>query len=119
MSQRFNPRAAGGGTPTKPTTVNQTPPSKANITTVPVPLASTTLLLANPNRRGAIFWNDHGSATVYLALGTLLASNLVFSVKLGPGAFYELKFPAFTGDISAASSLLIGDANVLVTELLP
>jgi hypothetical protein len=118
MSNRILPRAAGGGTPSNPTAVAQAAPSTATIATVDVGQVAVALLLANPKRQGAIFWNDGPTGSVFIALGTP-ASDTVFTVKIAPGSFYELKFPVFTGFISAISDLLVGSAAVRVTELLP
>jgi len=74
---------------------------------------STTLLAANPARRGALFFND-SDAFLYLKLGTVAATN-DFTVRLSPGGYYEIPAPIWNGEIDGIWSAATG--AVQVTEL--
>lgn len=51
--------------------------------------SDTEILASNGNRKGAMFFND-STEILYLALAAGTSSATAFSVKLDPGAFYEL-----------------------------
>lgn len=87
-------------------------PATEAITTAPT-LATTvsTLLAANTARKGATVYNSSLLANAFLLLGaSATLSN--FTVRLVPGAYYELPY-GYTGTITA-----IGDAvgTLTVTE---
>lgn len=89
-----------------PTSSNVTPTAVAAAT------ASTTLLAANQNRKGATFWNN-STATLYLEIGAGASSN-AFAARLEAQGYYELPY-GYTGVISGAWSEANG--NCLVREL--
>jgi translation elongation factor EF-Tu-like GTPase len=64
-------------------------PSTGTITSVNDTNTSVTILAANRNRKGAAIFND-STADLYLALADVTASTTNFSVKLGPGDYFEL-----------------------------
>jgi hypothetical protein len=60
--------------------------------------SSQTILVANRNRVMASVFNN-SSTLLYLVWGST-ASNQAFTVKIVPGAHYELPIPTYLGDIS-------------------
>lgn len=84
------------------------------ITSVNAAITTTTLLAANTARVKATFYND-STATLYLALASG-ASTTVYTVQLGPGAYYETPTDiAYTGIITGIWSAAAG--AVRCTEL--
>lgn len=88
-------------------------PASAGATTTPA-LGTTvsTVLAANSARKGATVYNSSTLANAFLSLGGS-ATLSSFTVKLVPGAYYELPY-AFVGSVTA-----IGDAagTLTVSEL--
>lgn len=85
------------------------------ITSVVSATASTSLLAANANRLGAVFYND-STATLFLALSAT-ASTTAYTVQLAAGSFYELPDlgTIYTGAVTGIWSAANG--SVKVTEL--
>ncbi len=71
------------------------------------------LLTANPDRKGAIVFND-SSKNLYLKLG-LIASNASYTVLIPSMGYYELPLPMYTGQIDGIWSSAAGFARI--TEL--
>lgn len=86
-----------------------------NATTSEVPAANadTELLAANPNRKGAAFYNN-STATAYIKLGTG-ASTTSYLRPLGPGGFFELMIPTYKDVVHAFWTAADGEMHV--TEL--
>lgn len=91
----------------EPTSSTATPTTVASSTT------SVTILAANPNRKGATFWND-STAILYLEVGAT-ATTSAFTAKFFPQGYYELPFH-YTGVISGIWSAANG--NVLPREFI-
>ena len=89
-------------------------PGTSSVTSVAATVASTTLLSANTNRRGAMVFNDSASAVLYLKLGTS-ASTTSYTVQIPPNNYYELPSPVYTGTIDGIWDAAVGDARI--TEL--
>lgn len=75
---------------------------------------STTILASNPNRMLATVMNDSASANLFLMLAAGTASATNFTVKLVPGAYYELPI-RYTGIMIGIWDAAVGAARV--TEL--
>lgn len=90
-------------------TVQPVTSSTANATTVPSATASTTLLAANSNRKGATIYNS-STATLSLELGATAAAATAPIVML-PSDYYEVPF-GYTGQISGIWSAANGNAIV-------
>ena len=90
------------------------PPATSTVTAVNAAVASTLLLAANVNRKGASVYND-SAAEMYLKLGAG-ASNVSFSVDMLPGSYYEIPY-GYTGVIHGIWASATGSARV--TELTP
>jgi hypothetical protein len=58
-------------------------------TNVAASVTSVQLLAANASRLAFSIYNDSATADLYVAFGTADASATSFTVKLGPGDFYE------------------------------
>lgn len=90
--------------------------AKAGTATVPSPVASilttATLLASNTSRLGATIFND-STANLYVKFGTA-ASTSDFTVKLPPGAYYEVPF-LYTGVLTGTWDAINGNARM--TEL--
>lgn len=115
MSNRINPRAQGGGTPSNPTVVSQPAPTAAARTAHTVTnVAAVPLLAVDPLRKGAILWND-GPAALFVGFGTPDVTASDYSIQIASGAFYELKFPQYTGVATGILGVL-GSQTVRVTE---
>jgi hypothetical protein len=95
----------------KPVTIEA--PVNSNVTSVPASVSSVTLLDSNIARKGAIFYNN-SSASLYLKLGAV-ASTSSFTTKLGPGGYYQVPSPVYTGVIDGIWDAANG--SVLVTEI--
>ena len=85
----------------------------ATLSSVSDTASSTTLLAANPGRRGASIYND-STSTLYVKYGTT-ASATSFTVKLFPDDYHEV-FGGFTGRIDGIWSADASGA-ARVTEL--
>jgi len=106
MSQRFNPRAQGGGTP----------PSRATISKPTVTNGAAVVLLGlNAARKGATIWND-GPVDLLISLGGT-ASATDYSLKIPGGASGSLyTLPSgYTGSVSGILAAA-GSQTVRVTE---
>jgi hypothetical protein len=91
----------------------EAPATAGAFTSVANAAADGQVLSENVDRKGATVFNDDATATANLALG-FAASATDFSVKLGPGDYYEVPF-GYTGEIRRFSSAATG--NLRVTEL--
>jgi hypothetical protein len=82
----------------------------ATLSSVAAATSSTTILAANPARKGAVIYND-SSAICYLALAAT-ASTSAYSVQIPPQVAYELpSAPVYTGALSAVWSSATGAAR--------
>jgi len=95
---------------------SQAAPTTATVTSVAAAVVSTTILALNASRKAATVFNDSVSETLYLKLGAA-ASLISFTTKLGPGAYYEVPSPVYTGIITGIWSAAIGSARI--TEITP
>lgn len=86
----------------------------ATLTNVNDAATSSTLLAANPSRKGAYFFND-STVALYINYGAT-ASTTAFTVKVAAQGFYEMPEPIYTG---AINGIWDSDASgaVRVTEL--
>lgn len=92
----------------------ETPSSSATLTNVAGSASSVSLLLANPNRLGAIFFNDSASI-LYLKFGTI-ASTSSYTVQIPSNGYYELpRAHLYIGAIDGIWSAAAG--AVRITEL--
>ena len=89
-------------------------PSASAITSVAAAAVSTSLLVSNVDRRGAMIFNDSASASLYVKLGAT-ASLTSFTALVPPSGYYELPSPVYTGVIDGIWSAAVGDARI--TEL--
>lgn len=103
----------GGGIPI---VVSIAGPTTGVTTTIPVTVAPTVFLAANPARLGATIVNDSTNRFLYIKLGAGvgLAS---YSVRIGPNSYYELPFPAYTGVIEGRWNAITPGTFATVTEL--
>jgi hypothetical protein len=100
--------AGGASTPILSTTCT---PSRQPVTTTAV-----FLLLANPTRLGASFFNE-GPADCYLLLGGT-ATTSSYTVRIQPNQFYELvPNPLFTGQVTGITAS--GTCTMEMSELTP
>jgi hypothetical protein len=74
-----------------------------------------TLLAANIARIGMTVFND-STATLYMKYGAT-ASLTSFTVQMGPGAYWEMPVPIYTGQIDGIWSAANGNARI--TEMTP
>lgn len=89
-------------------------PGTSAVTSVAAAVASTSLLASNTSRRGATFYNDSASASLYIKLGAT-ASLTSFTVLVPPSGYYEVPSPVYTGAIDGIWDAAVGDARI--TEL--
>jgi hypothetical protein len=76
--------------------------------------SSTTLLAANATRKQALTFND-STANLYLDLTGGTASTTSYTVKVGPGGYFEIPWPVYTGAVTGIWDSAAGSARV--TEL--
>lgn len=69
----------------------------ATVSNVSSSATSVTLLASNAARRSAAFYND-STQVLYLKFGAT-ASATSFTVRLGPGDYFEMPVPIYTGVI--------------------
>lgn len=81
------------------------------MTSVTGSLSSQILLAANASRKMATFFNDSPSSTLFLALANNASTDL-YTVRLGPGAMYELPIPVYSGVITAVGTATTGSTKV-------
>jgi hypothetical protein len=90
-------------------------PSTSTVTAVASSATVVTLQAANANRKGLLIFND-STKNMRIKLGTgASASN--YSVLMTAKAYFEVPYPAYTGDITGIWESANG--NALVTEILP
>lgn len=94
-----------------PATVTVNYPTSSSVTPTPVTAAtaSTSLLSANVNRKGASIWNG-GTGTLYVEYGAT-ASTAAYAFKLDPNGYGEIPF-GYTGAVSGIWSATGGSALV-------
>lgn len=92
-------------------TVSPVRPSAAARTSVAGAIASTVLLAANANRRGATFFND-SAATLYLGEGATPVSTADYTVQVGPYGTYEIEPDGFTGELRGIWSAATGAVKI-------
>lgn len=88
----------------------------ATLTSVAAAVTSTTVIAANPNRRGLILHSTSGSAICYVRLGAAPASSALggHTFDLPAGGYWEAPF-GYTGEVRAIWAATGGGLNV--TEL--
>lgn len=96
--------------------VTPTQPATSSVTSVASNVASVTLLAANANRKVATIVNDSATANLYVKLGAA-ATTSSYTVKMVPGAYYEVPNPVYTGVIDGIWDVAVGNARI--TELTP
>ena len=74
---------------TTPWLVNIQQATTGTITSVTSAAASTVILAANTNRKGATLYNE-STAVLYLALSATAASTTAYSIQVQPSGYYEL-----------------------------
>ncbi len=89
----------------------ETQPAGATLSNIANAVSSATALALNTARRGASFFNDDTAASVYLKPGTT-ASATSFTIKIGPGGFYELPSPVYTGRVDVIATAATGTLRV-------
>jgi hypothetical protein len=99
----------GGGGGTQDT--RETRPANAACANVAASVTNVTLLASNSSRRAATFFNDSASATLYLKFGAT-ASTSSFTVKLVPGAYFEIPQPCYSGIVDGLYDAAIGACRV-------
>jgi hypothetical protein len=82
----------------------------ATLSTVASSVGSVTLAAANSRRKGLCLQND-STATLYVAYASS-ASSTVYTVKVGPGVFWEMDPPAYTGALSGLWDSQNGAARI-------
>ncbi|HLG26314.1 MAG TPA: hypothetical protein VI423_00850 [Paenisporosarcina sp.] len=94
-------------------TVKQTKSTASSVIAHTSSTTLITLLSANSNRLGAIIFNDSAASHLYIKLGASV-SLTSFSVKLGPGAYYEIPC-CYSGVVTGVCESASG--TIRVTEL--
>jgi hypothetical protein len=84
----------------------------SNVTNQAASVTNVTLLFPNPNRVGAVIFNE-GASTLYAKFG-LVASITSYTVQIGAKGYYEVPF-TYTGQIDGIFSTAAGNARI--TEL--
>lgn len=92
---------------------NQQPSTSSSVSSVSSSASSVTLLVANPNRKMATFFND-STQVLYLKFG-VTSSTSSYTVQIGSGAYFEMPTPVYVGEIDGIWSSANG--NCRVTEL--
>jgi len=78
-------------------------------------LTNTTLLAANPSRLGCTVYNETVSSNLYLKMG-VTASLTSYTVKLTPGAYWELPF-RYIGQIDGIWDVADAGGSARITEM--
>lgn len=89
----------------------ETRPGTATCTNVAASVLNQTLLALNGSRRVATFFNDSATGTLFLKFGTT-ASTTSFTVKLIPGAYFEIPQPCYSGRVDGIWDIAAGDCRV-------
>lgn len=84
-------------------------PQSATLANVNGSASSVAVFAAKGASRGRSVWND-STATLYLKFGTT-ASTTSFTVKMGPGDFYEFPQPTYAGVVEGIWSAANGAAR--------
>lgn len=108
--------AGAGGNGVPRVTISSDSTQKATtstLTNVSASASNVQLLASTAGRRGAMFVND-STASLYMKFGTT-ATTSSFTVKVGPGGYYEMPLPIYTGQIDGIWSAANG--AVRITEL--
>lgn len=85
-------------------------PATAIETNVASSASTVSLLISNPTRKQALFFND-STQTLYLKLGTT-ASTSSYTVQVLAGGYYELPQPVYTGAIDGLWTSANGNARI-------
>jgi len=93
----------------------QAPCSTAAQSSVAENLSNVTLLAANAARLGATIFNETVSSNLLLKLG-VTASTTSYTVKLTPGAYYEVPY-RYTGQIDGIWDVADAGGSARITEL--
>lgn len=93
------------GVPVPPVT------SSAALSSVAASTSTTVLLSPNTARASASILNDSASATLFLAYAAT-ASMTAYKLQIGPGGYFELPLPIFTGEVSGIWDAAVGHARI-------
>jgi hypothetical protein len=85
------------------------------VTRVTAAAADTSLLAADAGRIGVILYNE-STATAYVKYGTG-ASSTSYTVPMGPGSYWEMPSPVYTGALNALWTAANG--AMMITDLDP
>lgn len=91
-------------------------PTTAIVTSIAQSTTVQTFVVANAVRKGLIVHNESARGFLFLKLGGG-ASSTDFSVKLLPGAAFELPFPTYVGQLTGVWSLS-GGGSAQVSEMI-
>lgn len=111
--QSLSPAQLFGAVP-NPLPVISTPKPSANaaVTNVASNAANVTLLAANAARLGATIFNNALSGNLYAKCGATATTTTSFTVKIVPGAYWEVPF-AYTGQIDGIWDTADGNGAVI------
>jgi hypothetical protein len=84
--------------------------SVATCTNITAAASDTSLLAASASRIGVTLFND-STATAYVKYGTG-ASSTSYTVQMGPGAYWEMPAPIYTGALNALWSAVNGAMRI-------
>ena len=85
-------------------------PATATLANVAASATNVTLRASNTGRMGLTIFND-STASLYIKFGAT-ASATSFTVFVGPGAYYELPNPVYTGIVDGIWTAAAGNARV-------
>jgi hypothetical protein len=94
-------------------TVIDSRPGTATLANVSASITSVTLQASNVARRGLCVYND-STSVMYLKFGSA-ASATSYTLQMGPGGYYELPLPVYSGIVTGVWVSAVGTARV--TEL--
>lgn len=91
-------------------TVVEADATTATLANVAASATSVTLQASNTARKGLYIFND-STASLYVKFGTT-ASSTSFTVFMGPGAYYELPLPVYSGRVDGIWTSATGSARM-------
>lgn len=108
-----------GSTTTVPTTPGPGTAATATVTRVAANASNVTLLSANTARRAATIYNNSATQPLFVKLGAtavLTAGSESFTVRLVPGAYYEVP-GGYNGRIDGIWEAADANGEALMTEI--
>lgn len=90
--------------------VNQAGAATATLSNVSSSATNVTLKASNASRLGLLIYND-STSNLFVKFGAT-ASATSFTVLLGPGAYYEVPAPVYTGIVDGIWSSASGSARI-------